>query len=444
MPSDASIYSMIRPQAQQQGPLDNYTQMLQVKHLMGQGATEDLRRQELEREIQGGQKIRDLFSRGGEVKPEDVMAIDHAKGLAYQKSQLDNQKTQGDINKTKIETFAAGAKQLRDMVAQARSDADMPAIREFAFKFIGPDAVKNIPERFDPQWQVKTIQTGDQMLAQIEAQKGRDLTERGQNLTDERTRSEGMLTRSQPVWDSERGVFVQRPNMGGSVMASPNGGVQGPTSPVQAPTVVTPANLPPKQEKPPSGYRFAADGKTLEPIAGGPAAVPKALTEHQGKATAFSMRMGDADKIIQGLEGSTSFDPTAISNQLAGRTGIATPLNYLAPKEAQKYEQAKRNWVTANLRLESGAAIPEPELAQEYRKWFPLPGDDPEVVKQKAASRKVAEEAMHVQAGPGGARPSASTPPTNTPVRIRGDDGYAALASGALFVGPDGKTRRKP
>lgn len=44
----------------------------------------------------------------------------------------------------------------------------------------------------------------------------------------------------------------------------------------------------------------------------------------------------------------------------------------------------------------------------------------------------------------GGAKPDAATPSPSAPVRINNDADYAALPSGATFVSPDGKTRRKP
>jgi hypothetical protein len=90
---------------------------------------------------------------------------------------------------------------------------------------------------------------------------------------------------------------------------------------------------------------------------------------------------------------------------MAGGRGIlGTPMNAAAgamnPK-AQVYKQAQKNWITANLRKESGAAIPVPEMEAEIVKWFPVMGDKPEVIASKAAAREVAERAMSVQAGPG-------------------------------------------
>jgi hypothetical protein len=63
------------------------------------------------------------------------------------------------------------------------------------------------------------------------------------------------------------------------------------------------------------------------------------------------------------------------------------------------YRQAQRNWVSANLRAESGAVLNEKEVGDEIRKYFPEYGDPVEVIAQKAAARRQAEAAMTARAG---------------------------------------------
>jgi hypothetical protein len=131
----------------------------------------------------------------------------------------------------------------------------------------------------------------------------------------------------------------------------------------------------------------------------------KALSETQSVSTGFAMRMRDARATIDQLEEDKSVDPTGQLVAHAGGKGwVGTPANYAVGAmnpQAQVYQQAQRNWVTANLRKESGAAIPPAEMQQELEKWFPVPGDRPEVVASKRASREVAEKAMIINAGPG-------------------------------------------
>ena len=148
---------------------------------------------------------------------------------------------------------------------------------------------------------------------------------------------------------------------------------------------------------------------------GKPMAINKPLTETQGKATTFAARMQDADKTLQELEGKVS--PNAVAqagyrsempNWLpagqaigAGITAANQSFNPMVTPDAQRYKQAQENWVTANLRQESGAAISKDEMDKDVRKWFPQPGESDAVKAQKAQARAVAARAMVVQAGHG-------------------------------------------
>jgi hypothetical protein len=68
-------------------------------------------------------------------------------------------------------------------------------------------------------------------------------------------------------------------------------------------------------------------------------------------------------------------------------------------------------------------------MDKDVRKWFPQPGDSKALIEQKARSRKVAERAMAVQAGPGalhinsivqgGPGPDSGQAPNNDPLGLR-------------------------
>ncbi len=76
-------------------------------------------------------------------------------------------------------------------------------------------------------------------------------------------------------------------------------------------------------------------------------------------------------------------------------TGLGEALVKLgATEEQQRYLNAAQNWVTANLRKESGAAIGVEEMAKDYAKYFPMPLDKPAVIADKARLRKEAEKGM--------------------------------------------------
>lgn len=180
------------------------------------------------------------------------------------------------------------------------------------------------------------------------------------------------------------------------------------------------------------------DANTRQPIKEGlgPKMEGKPLTEVQGNATAFGIRMKDATDTIKRLEASGAVDPSGLNVAMAGGRGpLGTPLNAAAGlmnPQAQVYKQAQKNWVTANLRKESGAAIPPAEMEAEIVKWFPVPGDRADVIASKAAAREVAERAMAVQAGPGG-RSIASDPGGNRPAPPR----KGQVIDGYLFNGGD-------
>ena len=78
-------------------------------------------------------------------------------------------------------------------------------------------------------------------------------------------------------------------------------------------------------------------------------------------------------------------------------TGIA---NVTESAGRQQYRQAQENWVTANLRTESGAVIGEGEMEKEITKYFPQVNDDAKTIDQKARARRDTELAMTVRAGP--------------------------------------------
>jgi hypothetical protein len=66
---------------------------------------------------------------------------------------------------------------------------------------------------------------------------------------------------------------------------------------------------------------------------------------------------------------------------------------------AQQYHVAAQNWVAAQLRNESGAAINPSEYADALLQYFPVVGDDAATIKQKQALREEATKGMINSAG---------------------------------------------
>ena len=75
------------------------------------------------------------------------------------------------------------------------------------------------------------------------------------------------------------------------------------------------------------------------------------------------------------------------------------PTGWAGSEQSKLFLQAQENWISANLRKESGAVISTDEMEKEVKKYFPLPGDTDAVIKQKAESRRIASEAMRLAAG---------------------------------------------
>lgn len=186
-----------------------------------------------------------------------------------------------------------------------------------------------------------------------------------------------------------------------------------PSGPVSLQTVETDQGI--MQFNPRTGAisPVMADGK---PVMGKDAGK---LTESQGNATAYGMRMAQADAILKPLEASGLKNTGLIRSGVSGTLG-ATPLigdalargsdnifNTLPTilgglnEDQQKTIQARVNFVTAVLRKESGASISPTEFGTAEKNYFPAPGDSETVVKQKQQAREMAIKAMKLQAGPG-------------------------------------------
>jgi len=129
-----------------------------------------------------------------------------------------------------------------------------------------------------------------------------------------------------------------------------------------------------------------------------------AMTESQSNATAYGMRMKEANAILDDLSKKGVLKGAVIEGVplIGGALGQALP-SVLGGTSAtqQQVNQAKSNFITAVLRKESGAVISDSEFDREDKKYFPQVNDNAEVIKQKENARKLAIKAIEVQAGPG-------------------------------------------
>jgi hypothetical protein len=133
----------------------------------------------------------------------------------------------------------------------------------------------------------------------------------------------------------------------------------------------------------------------------------------QGKAAGFTDRMLQSEGILSGVAPPANAEgPPSPGVQNEGANWATTqaskaktiPIiggfaNYAVPEVRQKYDQAKADFINAQLRRESGAAIAQSEFDNADKQYFPVPGDSPAVIKQKSENRKAAIEAMGREGG---------------------------------------------
>jgi hypothetical protein len=130
----------------------------------------------------------------------------------------------------------------------------------------------------------------------------------------------------------------------------------------------------------------------------------KMPSETQLIAAGFADRMSSAQNIVSDLEPKAKIGTgEAITSYLPliGKTipqVIPSSIGGLSD-ERRQYLQAANNWIRANLRKESGAAIGMDEWSEEYKNYFPQVGDDKDTIAQKAVFREIATKNMARAAG---------------------------------------------
>lgn len=162
----------------------------------------------------------------------------------------------------------------------------------------------------------------------------------------------------------------------------------------------------------PTGVRFVRKDQAVGQAA--PPAASAKPAEYERAAKGYFDRMQAAEAIM------AEVGPKGVPTEVTEAVG-ALPLigDYARRKtmsvEQQRFRQAQEDWVRAKLRKESGAVIGAKEMADEIRTYFPMPGDSPEVIAQKAQARQIAIGGMRDMAG-------ATVPPSASPAPATGGD----------------------
>lgn len=133
-----------------------------------------------------------------------------------------------------------------------------------------------------------------------------------------------------------------------------------------------------------------------KPMISKPSVADKPLNESQGNSLMYGQRMQTANKILENLESTNG------TWDIKGGDVLARINPKGGSEDFKKYEQAKRNFINAVLRKESGAAIAESEFESANKQYFPQIGDSEAVIKQKAANRRQVTNTMLSNVGPKG------------------------------------------
>lgn len=122
-------------------------------------------------------------------------------------------------------------------------------------------------------------------------------------------------------------------------------------------------------------------------------------SESAKKASSFARRMIDSGNSLNDLE--AKIDPTArVIGIISGGDGITSEIaNKIASPEEQAYATAASDFVTAQLRQESGAAIGADEFERKYREFFPVVGDTDKQIELKRKRRDKASQDMRNLSG---------------------------------------------
>lgn len=387
MGADASIYSLIRPAAPMEGPLESYGKMLSIKSLMDQQGMQDLQRRRLEQEIADDDATRQFYSG---IKPgedprsriNDLLRVNPKAGMAAQKFYADADKNAADLQRTKMQTLVDGAKVLKDRLPTVRDDASYQQYRETALSVLGPDMVRqfNLPERFDPVWvrnqavkaeelfTPKLEKVGDKMVdVNPFTNPGAVNMPIGMTAAERDASARGWAGISQSRDQFNRGRLQYDAERGGTV------------------------NIDTGEFKPVTQGGAPIGPKDKDP------------NDAQGKAILFGSRMSASDAILRDLEkrgvttGSIIKQGAEALPLVGGAAGMAA--NFVASKDEQLIEQAQRDFINAVLRRESGAVISDQEFANARRQYFGQPGDSPDVLAQKQQNRALAVKGMETEAG---------------------------------------------
>lgn len=119
------------------------------------------------------------------------------------------------------------------------------------------------------------------------------------------------------------------------------------------------------------------------------------LTESQAKTTLFATLQNETAPVLSQIE--SIWDPANIGDAAARSTPIAG--NFFKSEQGQIYDAGAAAWAEGALRISTGAAATEPEIARVKNTYFAQPGDTPNVVEFKRQMREMYSRAIQASLG---------------------------------------------
>ena len=414
MAVDSSIYGMLRGPAAMPDPVEQYGKALTLRTMMGQQSLQGLQEDELRRGIGEKRALRDLFAKNPRATVEEVGAIDPEYALKYGKARqeekklgLETQETEGKVINQRLAFF-------RDRIPADPQGAAQWLQAQYSDPVLAPHLMKAGPL----ETALAQIPTDPQAFNQwrtAEALGMKAFMEK--NVPSVSTRNLGGTTETisvAPLTGDVRTLSTstntQSPDSTASIAAQAEQGrlnrgvtVRGQDlTNARAQDTLTAGRAP-------AGYRFAADGRTLEAIPGGPATSANTASEDERRSAGLAVRMEAALRLVNEVTNKKTGDPNAakpgiLSEAMRGMPLIGgdTPANVVTGAARQRVETAQLDALDAALTLATGAAYTKEQLRGLARSYFPQIGDEDQVVLDKKKRLQDVIETARIRAGRAG------------------------------------------
>ena len=404
---DSSIAMGVRP-VQIESPMNALAQMMQIKQSQQANQLNGMKMDEYQRGIGETNRLNSLYSGsiGTDGKIDRVKLITGAasqnlgsKIPGLQKGFLETDESQGKVDKQKSELIDASLKRSRGYLDVVKTPDDYMAWHEANHR----DPV------LGPVLGARGITADSARASIIEALKKpggfQELLNKSAMGIEKFSEMNKPSVHVQNLGDSSQ--MVSTPGMGGAPTVLSNTPInQSADSRASQATQIRGQNMTDARSreataaslsKPfevtgpdgvPALVQQSKDGK-ITPVTGysPKTASDKPMNEGQSKAALFGSRMKASHEVLASLSGDGVTTSTPGS-----RTGfgVGAVLNTMSSAKQQQLNQAKRDFVNAVLRRESGAAIAESEFSNADSQYFPQVGDAPEVIQQKSNNRELA------------------------------------------------------